>query len=148
MRVTLARARSLGLGLVLAHQYLAQLTTPVKTAVLGTVRTQIVFQLERDDAHELAPAFAPLTATDLHHLGAFEIAARLCTNGATAPPVTGTTYPTPDPTRDGAALAADSRERHGLPIDEVDAHIAARISPPAKRGATRWNRIPGGGEQP
>jgi hypothetical protein len=142
-----ARARSLGLGLVLAHQYLAQLTASVKTAVLGTVRTQIVFQLERDDAQELAPAFAPLTATDLHHLGAFEIAARLCTGGATAPPVTGTTYPTPDPARDGAALATTSRERHGLPIDEVEAQIAARVSPPAARGAGRWNRIPNGREQ-
>lgn len=131
---------------MLAHQYIGQLTLSVKTAVLGTVRTQIVFQLERDDAHELAPAFAPLTATDLHHLGAFEIAACLCTNGATAAPVTGTTYPAPEPIRDGAALAAAGRARHGLPIDEVHAHIAARVSPPATRGAGRWNRIPGGGE--
>jgi type IV secretory pathway TraG/TraD family ATPase VirD4 len=57
-----AQARSLGLGLVLAHRYLAQLPAAVKTAVLGTVRSQIVFQLGRDDAGELAPAFAPLTA--------------------------------------------------------------------------------------
>lgn len=141
-----ARARSLGLGLVLAHQYLAQLTPSVKTAVLGTVRTQIVFQLERDDAHELAAAFAPLTATDLHHLGVFEIAARLCTNGATASPVTGTTYPIPDPVRDGTALAATSRERYGLPVATVDEQITARFMPPVARGAGRWNRIPGGGE--
>lgn len=139
-----ARARSL--GLVLAHQYLAQLPAPVKTAVLGTVRTQIAFQLGRDDATELAAAFAPLTAADLHHLAAFEIAARLCINGATAAPVTGITYPAPEPIRDGAALAADSRARYGLPLDEVDAQIAARVSPPATRGAGRWNRIPDGGE--
>jgi hypothetical protein len=142
-----ARARSLGLGLVLAHQYLAQLTPTVKTAVLGTIRTQIVFQLQRDDAGELAPAFAPLTATDLHSLGAFEIAARLCTDGATGPPVTGTTYPTPNPTRDGAALAAASRKRHGLPLSDVDEQITERATPQTTRGTTRWNRIPGG-EQP
>ncbi|MDQ3763033.1 MAG: type IV secretion system DNA-binding domain-containing protein [Actinomycetota bacterium] len=142
-----ARARSLGLGLVLAHQYLAQLTTTVKTAVLGTIRTQIVFQLERDDATELAPAFTPLTATDLHHLATFEIAARLCTNGATGPPVTGTTYPAPDPTRDGAALAVVSRQRHGLPLPDVDEQITERATPPTARATTRWNRIPGG-EQP
>lgn len=143
-----ARARSLGLGLVLAHQYLGQLTTTVKTAVLGTVRTQVVFQLARDDAAELAPAFAPLTATDLHHLGPFEIAARLCTGGATAPTVTGRTYPMPDPVRDGAALATDSRERHGLSLSDVDEQISARITPPATRAAARWNRIPSGGDQP
>jgi hypothetical protein len=143
-----ARARSLGLGLVLAHQYLAQLPETVKTAVLGTVRSQVVFQIERDDAHDLAPAFEPLTATDLHHLGPFEIAARLCTGGATAPPVTGTTYPMPDPVRDGAALAAASRTRHGLPVAAVDEQITARITPPTTRNPGRWNRIPTGGDQP
>jgi Type IV secretion-system coupling protein DNA-binding domain len=143
-----ARARSLGLGLVLAHQYLAQLTATVKTAVLGTIRTQVVFQLERDDAGELAPAFAPLTATDLHNLATFEIATRLCTNGATGPPVTGTTYPAPNPTRDGAALAAASRARHGQPVSEVDEQITARTTPPATRNPGRWNRIPTGGDQP
>lgn len=142
-----ARARGLGLGLVLAHQYLDQLTPAVKAAVLDTIRSQIVFQVERADATELAPAFAPLTATDLHHLGAFEVAARLCTNGATAPPVTGTTYPAPEPTRDGAALAAASRRRHGLPLATVDEQITKRVTPPTTRGTTRWNRIPGG-EQP
>jgi Type IV secretion-system coupling protein DNA-binding domain len=142
-----ARARSLGLGLVLAHQYLAQLPESVKTAVLGTIRTQIVFQVERDDAHALAPAFAPLTATDLHRLGAFEIAARLCTGGATGPPVTGTTYPAPNPTRNGTALAAASRKRHGQPLPDVDEQITGRVTPPATHRTGRWNRIPGG-EQP
>ena len=40
----LAQARGLGVGLVLAHQYLGQLSAAVRTAVLGTVRTQIAFQ--------------------------------------------------------------------------------------------------------
>jgi hypothetical protein len=141
-----ARARSL--GLVLAHQYLGQLPPPITSAILSTVRTHILFQLLLHDAKELAPAFAPLTAAELHHFGAFEIAARLCTNGATGPAITGRTYPAPNPTRNGAVLAAASREHHGLPIDDVDAHIAARVSPPATRSIGRWNRIPGGGEQP
>lgn len=143
-----AQARSLGLGLVLAHQYLAQLPTAVKTAVLGTVRSHIVFQLGRDDAGELAPAFAPLTATDLHTLGTFEIAVRLCVNGATAPPVTGTTYPMPPVTIDGAALAAANRHRHGLSVSDVDDQIAARTTGSPERGE-RPNRITfGGGDQP
>lgn len=143
-----ARARSLGLGLVLAHQYLAQLPTAVKTAVLGTVRTQIVFQLGRDDATELAATFAPLTAADLHHLAAFEIAARLCTNGATAAPVTGTTYPAPEPIRDGAALATNIRARHGLPIDEIDAQITARTTIAPRHGERPNRIITSSGDQP
>lgn len=142
-----AQARSLGLGLVLAHQYLAQLPAAVKTAVLGTVRSQIVFQLGRDDAGELAPAFAPLTATDLHTLGAFEVAARLCVNGATAPPVTGTTYPMPPVIIDGVALAAVSRRCYGLSVSDVDEQIMARIIVSPTRGE-RPNRITfGGGDQ-
>jgi Type IV secretion-system coupling protein DNA-binding domain len=139
-----ARARSLGLGLMLAHQYIDQLTPTVKAAVLGTIRSHIVFQIGRADASELAPEFTPLTATDLNHLGPFEIAARLCTSGTTAPPVTGTTYPMPHPRRDGAALAATSRARHGLPLSDVDEQITQRITPPTTHTAGRWNRIASG----
>jgi hypothetical protein len=87
------------------------------------------------------------TATDLNHLGPFEIAARLCTNGTTAPPVTGTTYPMPHPRRDGAALAVTSRARHGQSLTTVDEHITQRITPPATHTTGRWNRIASGGEQ-
>lgn len=141
-----ARARSLGLGLILAHQYLDQLTDSVRSAVLGTIRSQIVFQVDRDDAHTLAPRFEPLTDTDLRRLGPYEIAARLCTNGATGPAVTGTTHPAPEPIRDGAELAAASRARHGLPLSDVDDQITARTTPPPPRGG-RSNRIPTGGDQ-
>lgn len=143
-----ARARSLGLGLILAHQYLDQLTDSVRAAVLGTVRSQIVFQVERDDAHTLAPRFEPLAATDLRRLGPYEIAARLCTGGATAAPVTGTTHPAPAPVRDGAALAAASRARHGQPLTAIDEQITARTTPPTGRSGAHWGRIPTGGEQP
>ena len=61
----LAQARSLGVGVVLANQYLGQLPDSVKTAVLGTARTQVVFQLDHDDARSLAPRFAPLTSEPL-----------------------------------------------------------------------------------
>ena len=46
----LAQARGLGVGAVLANQYLAQLPESVRAAVLGTVRSQVVFQVEYDDA--------------------------------------------------------------------------------------------------
>jgi hypothetical protein len=131
---------------VLAHQYVGQLTPTVKAAVLDTIRSQILFQVQRD-AHELATEFAPLTATDLRHLGAYEIAVRLCTGGATGPAATGTTYPTPHPVRNGAALAAASRARHGLPLTAVDEQITARITPPTARPAAHWGRIPGGESQ-
>jgi len=67
-------------------------------------------------------------------------------NGATLRPVTGRTFPQPEPVRDGAALAAASRRRHGLPIADVDELIAARTAVAPTRGS-RWNRIQSGDDQ-
>jgi hypothetical protein len=129
----LAKARGLGVGLVLAHQYLGQLTDTVRTAVLGTARTQIAFQVEHDDAKALAQRFAPLTQADLSGLAAFEIAMRPCVGGATLAPVTGRTLPLPAATTDGAALAAAARERFGVPRAEVEAALQRRVEGPARQ---------------
>jgi hypothetical protein len=138
----LAQARGLGVGLVLAHQYLGQLTEDVKTAVLGTTRTQCLFQVEYDDATMLAKRFAPLTQADLSGLAAYEIALRPCVDGATLGPVTGRTLPLPKPVTDGAALARASRERFGRPRAEVEAALRRRIE--AGTTALRVGRERGG----
>jgi hypothetical protein len=126
----LAQARGLGLGLVMAHQYLDQLSSHVRSAVLGTARSQIVFQVEHGDARALAPRFAPLTADDLSGLMAHEIALRPCVNGQTLTPVTCTTLPLDPATGDGAALASASRLRYGLARADVEATLNARRTVP------------------
>jgi hypothetical protein len=125
----LAQARGLGVGLVLAHQYRGQLPEAVKTAVLGTARTQIAFQLDHDDARALEHHFAPLTAADLMGLEAFEIAMRPSVGGTTLGPVTGRTLPLTEPGRDGAALAEYSRSRYGKARSDVEAALNARLNP-------------------
>lgn len=140
----LAQARGLGVGLTLAHQYLGQLTDEVKTAILGTARTQITFQVEHDDAQTLAKRFGPLTASDLSSLAAYEIAMRPCVNGATLGPVTGRTLPLPPATSDGAALAQASLARWGTPRPEVEAALRARIAGPER--TRRTGRQETGGE--
>lgn len=139
----LAQARGLGVGLVLAHQYLGQLTDEVKTAVLGTARTQIAFQVEYGDARELANRFGPLTQADLSGLGAYEIAMRPCVGGTTLPAVTGRTLPLTPRTSDGVVLAQHSQRRWGRPRAEVEAALRARATGPA---ATRVGRQSTGGE--
>jgi hypothetical protein len=129
----LAQSRALGVGLVLAHQYLGQLSESIRTAVLGTVRTQIAFQVEHDDARTLAPRFAPLSAHDLSGLAAYEIAMRPCVGGTTLAPVTGRTLPLPEPATDSAGLAEAARERYGRPRVEVEAALRARVQEPTKR---------------
>jgi hypothetical protein len=130
----LAKSRGAGVAWVLAHQYLGQLSDDMKTAVLGAVRSQILFQTEYSDAHALAPRFAPLSPADLTGLNAYEIAARLCTDNTTLGPVSGRTLPLPDPITDGAALALASRRRFGKPRAEVEAALIERISPPNRPG--------------
>lgn len=122
----LSQARGLGLGLTLAHQYLAQLPDSVKTAVLGTARTHIAFQCGYDDATTLARAYAPLTREDLMGLETYEIAMRPCVGGRTASTVTGSTVPLPVATSDGKQLAANSQARFGVPAQHVEVAIASR----------------------
>jgi len=126
----LAQARGLGASYTLAHQYLGQITDrEIKSALLGTVRSQIVFQCLRDDANALAPSFGPyLTADDLRGLAAHEVALRLSIKGSTRPPVTGITLPLVESTSDPAALAAFSRQQHGHARADVEASLAGRIT--------------------
>lgn len=126
----LAQARGLGVGLVMANQYLHQLPDSVRRAVTSTVRSTALFQLSGyEDAHAFERSFAPLTAADLQHLPTYEIAARLCEHNTTGRPVTGITLPLPEPATDGTALAQASAARHGMPRNEVEAAIRARTTP-------------------
>jgi hypothetical protein len=124
----LSQARGFGIGAVLANQYLAQLPDTVRAAVLGTVRTQVAFGVEYDDARLLERRFAPsLSADDLMGLGRYEIALRPSVNGEAVPPVTGTTLPLGVPVRDAGALARASRLRWGQTRADVEADLIARL---------------------
>lgn len=137
----LAQARSLGLGLVLAHQYLGQLPPPLQTAVLGTVRSSVIFQLDHEDAQALEKRFAPsLTAADLMGLRAYEIAARLCVNGQIQRPVTGRTLPLDEPHRDASAAAQASRRRYGIPRQVVEAALRGRTTVTSTAANSRLGR--------
>lgn len=126
----LAQARGLRAGFVLANQYLGQLPDAMKRAVLGTVRSSVVFQLrDYDDARVLERHFAPLTANDLLHLPAYEVAASLCERNSTGRPVTGVTLSLPDTDADGSELATYSAARYGVRRNDIEAAISARITP-------------------
>src|SRR5439155_23216145 len=73
MADALAQARGLGIGLVLAHQHLAQLPANLKAAVLTNARSRVCFQLAADDAQVMAKlAGEQLEAKDFQRLRRFE----------------------------------------------------------------------------
>lgn len=131
-----AQARGLGAGFVLANQYMHQLPDLAKRAVMGTVRSAIVFGLQDfDDAKALERRFAPLTAAEIMHIPAFEIAAQLADGDASSWPVTGLTLPLLESTSDPAALARRSGARYGTARTEIEEAMAARLTPRPSSGA-------------
>ena len=129
----LAEARGLGLGMTLANQHLTQLPESVRRAVLSTVRSQVVFQVEPDDARVLARSFGPhLTEQDLRSLPAYEVAMRLCAGGQTGRPVTGTTRPLSEATTDLNELRNQSRQRYGTRRADVEAALSERLTVPGR----------------
>ena len=124
---TLAQARALGVGIVCAHQHLAQLTSDVRQALRTNARTKVTFQLAGTDARTLAQEFTPhLTAEDLQGLGRYEIAAQICLDGRVLPPATGATFAPPSPTGVAEAARAWSNQHYARSRADVDAEIRAR----------------------
>lgn len=142
----LAQARGYGLGITLANQYVAQLPDSVRTAILGTVRTQLAFAVDYDDARLLERRFSPLTKDDLQGLQAYEVAIRPSVGGQTLMPVTGTTLPLPDATTNPQLVAARAADRYGMAREDIEAAMAARRErterPPRSGG---FGREPRGG---
>lgn len=140
----LSQARALGLGLVLAHQYLGQLPPALQTAVISTVRSSVTFQLDRDDAKSLEQRFLPdLTADDLMGMRAYEAVLRLCIDGQVRPPVTGRTLPLGEPVQDAFAVMQASRERYGTPRASVEAALHARVTVAGMQSSPRIGRSSG-----
>jgi hypothetical protein len=85
----LAEARAYRLSIVLAHQYLAQLTSELEQGISTNARSKIFFNASPEDARKLARHTQPrLGDHDLSHLGAFHAAARLVLHGEETPAFT------------------------------------------------------------
>ncbi len=83
----LSELRKYRVGLVLAHQYLAQIDPVVLEAILGNVGTVISFRLGPSDAEILGREFHPMFSVgDLANLPNHAIYLRLMIDGAVSPP--------------------------------------------------------------
>lgn len=110
----LSEVRKYGLGLVLSHQFTAQLRPGILDAVFGNVGSLIAFRVGQADAKTLEVIYGEgHAAPHLTSLSNGEVFARLLRDGRDAPPFIGRTYP-PFGTRYGRSekIIRRSRERY------------------------------------
>ncbi len=83
----LSEARKYRLNLIMAHQYIEQLTDPVRAAVFGNVGTMVTFRVGATDAEELIKEFTPtFTEEDILNLPKFEMCLKLMIDGVASNP--------------------------------------------------------------
>jgi hypothetical protein len=121
----LAQARGLGLGLVLAHQHLAQLTPSVRSAVLANARSRIAFRLSAEDAAVIAKTTDLLDARDFQSLGRYEAYASLVAKSETQPFASIRTEALPAAGGNAGRVRELSRRQYGVARNEIEATLRA-----------------------
>ena len=113
----LSEARKYHLNLIVAHQYIEQLTEEVRDAVFGNVGSMIMFRVGSPDAAFLETEFTPtFTPEDLANLSKFQIYLKLMVDGvSTAAFSANTLAPIAKRTDSEAKVIAVSRERYAEP---------------------------------
>ncbi|NBM14972.1 hypothetical protein [Streptomyces sp. GC420] len=122
-----AQARSMGLAVTVAHQYLSQLSAELQAATQNNCRSTVAFQTAADEARNFARLFGrSVSEADFLSLSRYEILTRLATEDGVSSPVSGVTLPPGDPTGFADEVRRLSRERYGRPVVEVEAEIRWR----------------------
>ncbi|WP_405954307.1 type IV secretory system conjugative DNA transfer family protein [Streptomyces phaeochromogenes] len=140
-----AQARSLGLAVTVAHQYLGQLTRELQDATQTNARSTVCFQTSADEARSFARQFGrSVSDEDFLNLRRFEVLMRLATEDGVSSPVTGVTLPPVDPTGLADEVQRLSRRTYGRPVAEVEGEIRRRRgAQPAPEPSTRRRRSGG-----
>ena len=81
----LAQARKYKLSLIVAHQYVKQMTEVVRDAIFGNVGTMVAFRVGADDGEALEKEFQPtFVVEDFVNIGRFQMYLKLMINGVTS----------------------------------------------------------------
>jgi hypothetical protein len=126
----LAEARKYRLNLVLAHQFIAQLTEKIRDATFGNIGSLISFRIGADDAKFLVKYFEPVfSESDLINIDNRRAYTKLLINGATTMPFNITT----ETAQEGSLAEAEKlrelcRQKYAKPRSEVEAMINKRFN--------------------
>ncbi len=123
----LSEARKYRLDLILAHQYIEQLTEKVKPAVFGNVGTMISFRVGASDAEALAKEFMPVfNEEDLVNLPKYEMYLKLMIDGVASSPFSAKGLPPlteEEKTGQEEKAVRLSREKYATPREIVEEKI-------------------------
>lgn len=119
----LTQARGLGLGLVLAHQHLKQLSPDVRAAVSANAQTSVMFRLGDDDAQVMARPTEQLDAIDFSSLKRYSAYANVLVDGQRSGYGSIKTPPPRKTLRSSTQTAAYNAERWGVAPELVDASL-------------------------
>lgn len=130
----LAEARKFRLSLVIANQFMMQLTEQIREAVIGNVGTLLALRIGETDGELLVKKFAPVfDLQDLVHQPNFEAIAQVMINNVPSAPFSMSLIPrlgAPNPQL-GAAVKRLSAAKYGRPRAVVEKEIFSRLSPQA-----------------
>jgi hypothetical protein len=121
----LSEARKYRLNLVVAHQYIAQLSEEVAAAVFGNVGSLLCMRIGAEDATFLEQEFTPVfTPEDLVNLPKYNMYLKLMVDGVATTPFSATALP-PIAQRTGSEdkVIAVSRERYAAPRLEIEEKV-------------------------
>jgi hypothetical protein len=124
----LARSREYGVGMTLIGQGLRQFPESLREVALNSARTKIAFGTSATDARRLAEEFGPGVEADFFTgLARFEAIGAVSLGGTVSPPFTFQTEALgPAIPGRGQEVRRASRERFGIPREEIEAAIKDR----------------------
>jgi len=127
----LSEARKYGLCLIVAHQFISQLTDNIREAVFGNVGSMIAFRVGAPDTEPLLKQFGPeFNANDLTSVENFKAFAKLLVNGEPMKPFSFTCIaPPPGHAELREKLVELSRLTYGRDLAEVEREIIAKLRP-------------------
>ena len=127
----LAQARGLGVGLVLAHQHLGQLSPDLRAGVLANAGSRMAFRLDHEDATVIAKrAGGRLKPDDFTSLPAFDAYLDLVAEGAPRGFASARTRPLGLTLRSVDTVRASNRRRWGVPRSETEARLRSLLEQP------------------
>lgn len=151
----LSEARKYRLNLIMAHQFISQLSiekegssagdSKMRDAVFGNTGSMICFRIGVEDAEVIAKEFAPVfNEFDVINIDRYNAYVKLMINGTASRPFNMQTYPKPPGANPEAARLIKnlSKLKFGRPREEVEAEIMERtqLGSPAASGPAATER--------